>query len=275
MKTKACLFSFIFFVFLFHIILVTAADAVNKIMPLGDSITWDDRIGDLRTDGERTAYRYSLWQLLTDAGYEIDFVGSQYTGYDIFPGPEPDAENEGHPGWTDDMIADEIYQFLVDNPAKIILLHIGTNSVDPNPDGVEESSMRLIGMKLIPVPKYSPSWPGSLTGPHMMQRRQHLMIMSKIWLIGESMDPRTPRTRTTLSSELMLTWKMELVLNTLWSLWAICMIGGTPMKPDIAKMADVWFSGLKEILPQADAGPDQNVNEFDTVTLDATGSNGP
>ena len=79
---------------------VSPAAAADKIMPLGDSITWDDRSDDLRTDGEKVAYRYRLWQLLTDAGYEIDFVGSQSTGFDIFP----DAENEGHPGWTDDQI---------------------------------------------------------------------------------------------------------------------------------------------------------------------------
>jgi hypothetical protein len=38
------------------------------------------------------------------------------------------------------------------------------------------------------------------------------------------------------------------------------------------KMADVWFAGLMEILPQANAGPDQNVKEFDEVTLDGSGS---
>lgn len=136
MKTKTYFFS-VFIVFLFHLILVTAADAVNRIMPLGDSITWDDRSIDNRDDGEKIAYRYRLWQLLTEADYKIDFVGGEYTGYDIFPGPEPDAQNEGHPGWTDDEIADGVYQFLADNSADIILLNISTNHVDTDPGDVE------------------------------------------------------------------------------------------------------------------------------------------
>ena len=100
MRTPKDSITCISFVFLFYIILVTAAGAVNTIMPLGDSITWDDRLNDPRSDGVKVAYRYRLWQLLTNAGYDIDFVGSENTGFDLFP----DAENEGHPGWTDDEI---------------------------------------------------------------------------------------------------------------------------------------------------------------------------
>ena len=129
--------------FVFHIFLVPSADAANKIMPLGDSITWDDRSNDTRGDGEKVAYRYRLWQLLTDAGYDFDFVGSQYTGFDIFP----DAENEGHPGWTDDEIvngrpvtdpgAGNLAIWLAAEQPEIVLLHIGTNGLDPSPDDVE------------------------------------------------------------------------------------------------------------------------------------------
>jgi hypothetical protein len=48
-----------------------------------------------------------------------------------------------------------------------------------------------------------------------------------------------------------------------------------PVETGNAKMADLWFTGLISILPQANAGPDQNVDEFDTVALDASGSMNP
>ena len=133
MKMRTYFITLMCALYMILIILDSEAGADNKIMPLGDSITWDDRSNDTRTDGERIAYRYRLWQLLTEAGYDFDFVGSQSTGFDIFP----DAENEGHPGWTDDQIAASVYGFLERNPAEIILLHIGTNGLNSDPTGVK------------------------------------------------------------------------------------------------------------------------------------------
>ena len=103
-----------------------------RIMPLGDSITFDDARAyydsngkNLVPAGKRTAYRSFLAYDLDDAGVNYDFVGSQRAGYSVEPPFDPD--NEGHPGWTSREVASHIYGWLTDNPADIVLLHIGTN----------------------------------------------------------------------------------------------------------------------------------------------------
>lgn len=127
----------------------TATPSVVKIMPLGDSITYDNRRKDMRPTGVRIAYRYTLHNLLESAGYIFDFVGSE-NGGDRYLGEEMD-DNAGFPGITDDQLAVLIGTgfseksstqltpgpYLETYPADIILLHIGTNHVEPNPDGVE------------------------------------------------------------------------------------------------------------------------------------------
>ena len=107
-----------------------------RIMPCGDSITYDNHSGDTRPDSLRTGYRQPLWLMLEAGGYDVDFVGSVVAGQGAEPDFDPD--NEGHPGWRDDQIADNIYGWLVATPADIVLLHIGTNSLNTSPDDVED-----------------------------------------------------------------------------------------------------------------------------------------
>ncbi len=107
-----------------------------RIMPLGNSITWDIWFNDTRTDGERTGYRQQLWLDLRAENFDVDFVGGLSAGYDAVPAFDPD--NEGHPGWTSAQIAATVYNFLVASPADIILLHIGTNGLTTSASGVED-----------------------------------------------------------------------------------------------------------------------------------------
>ncbi len=121
-----------------------------RIMPLGDSITYDNRRHDMRPVGVRIAYRYTLYELLSSAGYTFDFVGSE-NGGERYLGPEMD-DNAGFPGITDEQLAVLIKTgfsgktstqvtpgpYLETYPADIILLHIGTNHVDASPDDVED-----------------------------------------------------------------------------------------------------------------------------------------
>ncbi len=97
-----------------------------KIMPLGNSITYDTYTGDPRDAGDKIGYRYKLYLLLNQAGYSINMVGSENAGYNYFN----DDENAGFPGWRDNQLADLIETgYLYSYPADIILLHIGTNDV--------------------------------------------------------------------------------------------------------------------------------------------------
>jgi hypothetical protein len=112
-------------------------DSPVDIMPLGDSITVGNASGVVPDDPDYyISYRKDLWEILGDGGYVVDFVGSQTNGevYD----PDFDYEHEGHGGWTDSQIRDSVVVFLSANPADVILLHIGTNGLDPDPAQVEQ-----------------------------------------------------------------------------------------------------------------------------------------
>jgi hypothetical protein len=100
----------------------TTTESVINIMPLGDSIT-------------QGSYRYYLWCLLANAGYNnINFVGSLVAS----DSRTYDKDHEGHWGWRDDQIADNVYGWLQLNPPNIVLLHIGTNGLDESPADVED-----------------------------------------------------------------------------------------------------------------------------------------
>jgi lysophospholipase L1-like esterase len=104
-----------------------------RIMPLGDSIT--------RGSGTNpvTGYRQPLYLALTAANYSVDFVGSVQNGETAQPAFDP--HHEGHSGYRDDLIAAHVYQWLIDNPAEVVLLHAGTNDLslvppDNTPDDI-------------------------------------------------------------------------------------------------------------------------------------------
>ncbi len=117
----------------FYINYATPCTTPVRIMPLGDSITAGASSG-VVTDTEWISYRKDLWDSLTAAGYDVDFVGSQTNGqfYSGF-----DAHHEGHPGFTASQVANRIYNngaanWLGNSPADVILLHIGTNDLPQN-----------------------------------------------------------------------------------------------------------------------------------------------
>lgn len=133
---------------------VVFSQPLINIMPLGNSITYDDNIQDETTPrpvGERIAYRYGLFLLLRDAGYNFDFTGSENSGNNHFQDPEFD-DNAGFPGIETWELKDLIStgynaitkSYVTQGPylnfytADIILLHIGTNNLVESASDVKE-----------------------------------------------------------------------------------------------------------------------------------------
>ena len=87
-----------------------------RIMPLGDSITYGVPVNG--------GYRLPLYDALTTAGYNVDYVGTQTSYSDGMADPD----HEGHSGWTIGGLDGQIYNWLsqIDDP-DVVLLHIGTN----------------------------------------------------------------------------------------------------------------------------------------------------
>lgn len=90
-----------------------------RILPLGDSLTKGQAIHD--TVG---AYRGHLYTMLTNRGYNVDYVGTQVKNSIGVP----DKEHEGVGGVTISYISDNIEKILkqIEVP-DVILLHVGTN----------------------------------------------------------------------------------------------------------------------------------------------------
>jgi lysophospholipase L1-like esterase len=114
-------------VILFCVSFSLPADAVTRIMPVGDSITrgWYGSVN-------RWGYRKPLYDFLIAGDYRYDFVGG------LADGNFPDPNHEGHDGWRSDEIlngktseptAGKLADWLVAYRPDVILLHIGTNDI--------------------------------------------------------------------------------------------------------------------------------------------------
>lgn len=103
---------------LFVFAIAPLAPAQNNIMLLGDSNTRG-------VDGPSTddaGYRNDLAGILVNEGIDFNFIGSMSDGVGF------DAHHEGNDGFKADQIANNMGQYLGQNP-RIIVLHIGTNDL--------------------------------------------------------------------------------------------------------------------------------------------------
>ncbi|MEX2573938.1 MAG: GDSL-type esterase/lipase family protein [Balneolaceae bacterium] len=83
------------------------------VMPLGDSITNDGRS------------RIRLWNLLTDDGYTLDYVGDQQQNNGVIPDPD----HEGVGGITIQGIHEKAESLMIRHDPEYIFLMVGTNNI--------------------------------------------------------------------------------------------------------------------------------------------------
>lgn len=132
-------------------------------MPVGDSITLGRDASSVPPVGFRTSYRRDLYFSLVEAGYNVDFVGGLDEGDLAIPAF--DSHHEGHAGWRDDEVASEIFQWLGNNPADVVLLHVGTNGLQAGVADVDflldeidrySTDVHVVVAKIINRQTYSP-----------------------------------------------------------------------------------------------------------------------
>ena len=211
---------------------------VIKIMPLGDSITYDDAHAyydsngkNLVPAGKRTAYRSYLAYDLKDAGVKFDFVGSRRAGYDVIPKFDPD--NEGHPGWTSFDISKKVYGYLSKNPADIVLLHIGTN---------DRAGGRVDGTKKIidEIERYAKEH----------KRKIHIFVALIInrWLWDKTIEKYNKNLKAMLEARNDPNITIVDMRDLLAGSQGDYLENTHPSKKGYKKMADKWFVELMDYL---------------------------
>jgi len=114
----------------------------KRILPLGDSIT----------NGDPYAYRYTLYNLLKEDGFNFYYVGTRNTNPAGYPGTW-DTRHEGHNGASSVGINSGLDSWLSVYTPDIALIHLGTNDVSysismPNNFEMSMNSMESIIEKL-------------------------------------------------------------------------------------------------------------------------------
>jgi lysophospholipase L1-like esterase len=233
-----------------------------RIMPLGDSVTrgWYGSPG-------ANGYRKPLYLNLINHGYNVDFVGGQNDG------DFADRNHEGHdcwhaasaPGHYGGGLLPHIYDWLVANPADIVLLHIGTNDIT---DGDQDAN-EVAGI-LDEIDRYSTDITVVLA--LIINRQNYSQITTQY---NNSLNQMA--TNRIANGDDIIIVNMENALN-----YSTDMADNLhPNDSGYAKMANVWFAALDNLLkrtsPSIISTPKTTVigQQLYTYDVDATGDPAP
>jgi lysophospholipase L1-like esterase len=173
--------------------------------------------------------------MLVAASHSVDFVGSQL---DIVGSIVFDRDHEGHSGWSADggstgSIANSVYNFLVLNPADIVLLHIGTNDIEEEHasaadiarilDEIRRRSTNITVVLALIINQY----------PYSFETTDYNAEVSNMAL--QRIAQGHPIILVDMENALLYPDDLK--------------DGVHPNDNGYAKMADVWFEALTEILP--------------------------
>lgn len=198
-----------------------------RIMPLGDSITRGT--GSTNYNG----YRKRLYTTLRDNGFNVNFVGGLQDGDTSF-----DRDHEGHGGWhasggPSGGILPNVYDWLVANPADVVLLHIGTNDISSGGQNASE-----VDQILDEIDRYSPDVTVILA--LIINRAQYSPATSRY-----NGDLQTMAEKRIANGDKIIIVDMESALK-----YPDDMVDNIhPNDGGYRKMADRWLEKLKIFLP--------------------------
>ena len=255
-----------------------ASGATIKIMPLGDSITWGTNPSGTNSPG----YRRQLNSLLTNAGYNFDFVGSLVSGLpDDF-----DRDNEGHPGWVagnpaydqEARLDTELTGFLNSNLPDVILLLIGTNDITEQDNIFEKTAAEVavaLRKLLDSIYVFNPNITIFLA--NIIDRADNQYRHDKT-VQTNSLLPATINALPTAQKQRIVLLDMYNELGDYHTNHAnpnfTYQVGSNlhtlhPNNNGYQVMADTWFNALQSRYRPLLTGPDNNsVNQDINVTLD-------
>ncbi len=237
-----------------------------RILPLGDSITYG-------SCSSVAGYREPLYQLLVNASYKPDFVGTLQTSEGA---PVTDPDHEGHRGWVIardgnpdrngqsgngfDGLYENVGSWLTtlasqNNTPHIILLHIGTNDLEGDDFAHAKDRLRLLVDRLTEL--CPAAWVIVTT---LLDRTDNAAKNEEIkTLFNPYVEDIVVSRRRTGCRVLFLDMNAVVPQTDLAD-------GLHPNDTGYQKMAAAWFGAIKTVMPSTKVAPSTVLDNRVTLT---------